>query len=373
MKNRDVLGVLDYFQPQNIKHGTLQDSTPRISFLMAEFFDLVEHPLELDEKETSTLEKCKDTYSIKVTESLASKRIFTSKEELGKVYVHALIDKKSFKIIGRSTSKYIFDVPADFHVPVSQATAELYGNIYKSIMSSDIEDLRHSAEDFNKRFYGGKKHFPFYPMSIITNIGLSDDKKFKEFLTKRSKMQHSIIVKHQESIPCRPKEAAIKAVERFVDSKFDPLAFLDRMFEEIPILKMEHIKRLYEQRVADNIKKKITFDRFRSFVPAAAYFMNSGPWYKTWIKFGLNPTKHQEMYRYQVLDSTFFKFGTQIFENPWIVEEIEKNADSFLNCDYNDKTGFLTSYGLLQIKKMLKIGQKCEEKQDNSMAFDVFD
>lgn len=339
---------------------------------MVEFFDLVQHPLELDEKTVSTLEKHKDAYSMQVTGGLGSKRVFASKEESRKVYLHVLIDNEGPRICGESTTVYVFGTPADFYVPVSEKTAKFYGDIYKNITSNRIEDLQQSAEAFYRRFYSNNEHFPFYPMPITTRIGLSDDKKLKEFLSEREKIQNSVVVRYEDKVPDAPNEAAFRAVGRFVDSDFNPLAFLEGVFAENPILRMEYIKKIYRQEISDPLKRKVAFDRFRFFVPAVAYFMNSGPWYKTWIRFGLDPKKKREMYRYQVLAFKVHGAAFQVFEDPWIVEEVEKNRDTFLRSDCSYKTGFLTRYGLAQIKRMLKKGHEREEENRN-IVFDVFD
>lgn len=336
-------------------------------------FDLIEHPLEISLHDTHLLVKHGDTYRMRITDAVHSKKIIATKLRPGRVFLHVEIDDGRPSIKGHAENVYRFDVPADFYVPVSPETARIYEDIYTGIVGSDIESMHKCAEDFVKRFYSDNVHLPVYPIPTVTRIGVSNDRKFCNLLVDRERCQNAVVVKHGEEAPAGPKEGVVEMVERFADDSFSPLAFLKEVFAEHPVLRMDCIRKMYHERLAPDCRKRLTFNRFRSFVPAVAYFMNSGPWYKTWIRFGVDPSKDRSMYRYQVLALGVQDTGTQVFEKPQLMAELERDPETFLSLEYNHRTGFLTPYGIALIKRLLKKKTCDEEECDGEEEFELYD
>lgn len=336
-------------------------------------FDLLEHPLVISVRDTCLLVKHGDTYYMRITDAVHSKKVVATKLRSECVFLHVEVDDGRPSIKGHADNMYRFDVPADFYVPVSPDAARIYGNIYTGIMGSNIEDMHKCAEDFVKRFYSDSVHLPVYPIPTVTRIRVSNDRKFCNLLVDREKCQNAIVVKHGNEAPAGPREGVVEMVEKFADDSFNPLVFLKMVFSEHPVLRMDCVRKVYYERLTPECRKILTFNRFRSFVPAVAYFMNSGPWYKTWIRFGVDPSKDRSMYRYQVLALGVQETGTQLFESPQLLEELERDPETFLSLKYNHRTGFLTPYGIALIKRLLKKKACDEEEHDGDEEFELFD
>lgn len=335
-------------------------------------FDLIEYPLEVSTCDMHRLDKHGDTYYMRIADAVYSKKVLAPRSGIGGVFLHVEVEDGCVCIRGCTENVYRFDVPADFYVPVSPETARVYEDIYTGIISSDIEDMHRCAESFARNFYSENVYLPVYPIPTITRIGVSDDRKFCNLLVERERCQHAVVVRHGEETPACPKEGVASMVERFANGSFNPLEFLRETFAEHPVLRMECLRRIYCERLASEHRKRLTFNRFRSFVPAVAYFMNSGPWYKTWIRFGVDPSRSGDMYRYQVIALRIQDTGTQLFENPKIVAELEKAPETFISDSCSHRTGFLTPYGIALIKRLLKRGLGDEESDDGA-EFELFD
>eukprot|EP00866_Antonospora_locustae_P002310 jgi/Antlo1/2310/586 len=336
-------------------------------------FDLLEHPLEVSVSDARFLVKHGDTYYMRIIDTIYSKKIIATKRSYGYMFLHVEVDEGRPSIKGRSENVFRFDVPADFYVPVSPETTKIYEDIYTGIVGGDIEDMYKCAEDFVKRFCNDSMHLPLYPIPTVTRISVSNDRKFCSLFVDRERNQNAITVKHGDKIPAGPKKGVVEMVERFADDSFSPIVFLNEVFAEHPVLRMDCIRKMYYERLAQECRKKLTFNRFRSFVPAVAYFMNSGPWYKTWIRFGVDPSKDRCMYRYQVLDLGVQDTGIQLFESPQLMVKLERDSETFISPNYSHKTGFLTPYGIALIKQLLKKKACDDEEQDDEDKFELFD
>lgn len=336
-------------------------------------FDLVEHPLGVNARDTSTLEKRSDKYTMRLSNKLSTKKISALRATTEFWYVHIEMEDGIVQVVGATVDVYIFGTPVDFYVPVAQDTGERCEQIYKNTMGDSVAEIYTCAEQFWRTFHTTETYFGFCPIPVTTQIGLTTDRSFKDFCGKEKKKGDAIVVKSGGKIPVKPKESALKAVEDFIDASFNPLDFLREVFARSPVLRMNCIKKMYEEEVSEEYKRRVKFNRFRFFVPAVAYYLNSGPWCKTWVRFGVDPAQDKGMYRYQVLSfDKSLDSGFQMFENPRILSEVEKNPDAFLTSEYTPRNGFLTQYGLMLIKKMLR-GHEVSDAEDNAGDFEVFD
>ena len=339
-----------------------------------ESFELIELPFEVREGDGLFPLKYGDLYVVEIADGAHTKKI-PSRLLRARKYLHIVADAENAMVCGASSDCYAFDVPADFYLPTAGEVVETYREVQSGISNGSLKDLFVYARRFLEKFREDRRSFPPYPMPIITKVGLCNDKKFKELLVERKKEKNAIVVRYGERTPETPRESAVRLAKHRSFGDCDPIGFLENAFAEHPIIRMGYIRKFYEENMEERHKHVLSFNKFRSLVPAVAYFMNSDPWYKTWIRFGTDPAADPEMYRYQVVGDSARCTGTQLFENPEIISLVKKNTDTFTSSKCHHKYGFLTPYGIAHIKKLMRGSRSGGARHDEEAhpEFEVFD
>lgn len=329
-------------------------------------FDLIIYPFDA---EGDTFKKTNAKYEKEIT---PTKSVTAHKSTKRKYFLHITIDDNNKPIIkGISKEFYDFDKPVDFFVPVSEETQTDLKKYKEIITNGTVNELNDLAFEINKHFIENKNEFPLYPVSnthpLSTTNAKSLEETGKEF---KKKSSYALIVRDLRSdMPAISDAPKLDEIEDVV--AFD---FINSLFLTHPCMKMSFIKRKIDE-FSQEKKSDLNFWRIRVYIPKISYFITSGPWAKTWVKYGIDPRAYREMYIYQTIYISSRKKPLQIFEFPHLIERIEKDSNKFLT-EFNEKNGFLTQYGVSQARKIMRDAESLENNSEfvgDDEDFDVYD
>ncbi|KAJ2399358.1 tau 95 subunit of transcription factor TFIIIC [Coemansia sp. RSA 2559] len=102
-----------------------------------------------------------------------------------------------------------------------------------------------------------------------------------------------IVIKYSSpTVPTEPKPVALLELDGI------PSALLDKIkgiLNEQPVVSRNAMSILAST-------SEIHGSRFNNVMASVAYLMETGPWRSCWIRFGYDPRKHEDAYKYQILD-----------------------------------------------------------------------
>eukprot|EP01080_Neovahlkampfia_damariscottae_P012188 gene12188-5775_t len=101
-----------------------------------------------------------------------------------------------------------------------------------------------------------------------------------------------------------PKEWKIPKSSKILES------IVKDLFEIRPIWTMKAMKA--------QMKSKEEIDKVKNILPGFGYYMSTGPWRTTWIKYGIDPRSNSQYAKYQIID---FRIPSEIRENMQIEKE----------------------------------------------------
>lgn len=326
--------------------------------------DIIEIPIKINE--SSQITKHEDTYVLKISNSLDSKRVIASKTPSKDVYFLLEISE-SVNIIAKTKNLYHFADPVDFILPGNSA---FYENFILNLLDND--------EDFDMP----RVFPPHYPTVTIRppifpfprfKLGCSsasrvhvekvkyDDKvptevpqKYVEYLAfnldklpritianekadnsqpqNPPKTKNLEILKSREIIDKIAKDWQLKENRKIISDEITKI--LKILFDERPIYRYVELKEKLEDLLDFTY---LSHYRVKMHIPMVAYFCISGPWKNQWIRYGYDPKKHMSAYIYQRLPIRIQKRGFVIHYSKEILEIIRNNAEIYLKdrCDYN--------------------------------------
>lgn len=344
---------------------------------MFQNFELVRYPFKVKNEADVILFRVENSFEMRFSRELfAAKVLATPLNNLSKTFIEIEINGKEARIISETKRIHDFQTPADFYTPANNASKAFYEKIHSAIIGNDINNLLNTAIEISEEI--NESGFPELPLPLTTASS-----HFENYETAIGKLENFpkipiVQVKHGDEIP---QDFPIQAmsllknhlsVEQFQAQQF----FYERFFQVTPITRFKTIAMDFE--MTDTLfKRKISLNVLKRCIGLHAYFVVSGPWRKSWIRFGYDPRLDQSNYRYQSIEMRSKRANFQIFQKPEIVAEIMKNKEWYLLRECDPVDGFVSK----ALKNFIiytidnagndKIDRKIEELHDSD--FEMFE
>lgn len=322
-------------------------------------FDLILFPFK---SKDNKFIKIDNRYETKLNCNVNSKTIFATPKKTTQTFFHIKIDKNKVEIIGKAAEIYDFVTPVDFMLPIRPETEEACKKLDKLLKSDNMETIDTYVLEFKKKYIKNKEPFPTYPVPQSQFVGFTSKKYLEregeENIIKKTRNK-TLVVKYKEIAP-------VKFEGRKEEGDAQIRQFIENIFKKHSGLRMEYIKKQFIEHNERN-GLSLSLDNLKIELPKFAYYIISGPWGKTWFKYGVDPKTEPEMYLYQTIYENNRKKPFQIFESADLVEVLKKEEDLSFRKVSDPKHGFLTPYGISKCRLFLK------ESFDKIKEFELFD
>lgn len=308
---------------------------------MASSFDWVEYPFRVKKKEDILLFRLENGFEMRFTRDVFSKRVASTPVELHKNVVEIEINGEDGRIVSEIKKLNRFITAADFYIPVSEEASNFYGSIHNSLISANIDTLIEKSIEVDK--YVLKHGFPEIPLPFA--VTGSHFENFESAMSKPDTFPKLPIARMRfgDPIPNTHPAVSFDILKNLLsDDQFGAQeSFYTSYFESNQISRFRFIARQYEAGGA-NFKQRISLNILKRCICLHAYFVISGPWRKSWIRFGVDPSADQEYYKYQLIEMRTKRANFQIFQRPEIIAEVEKNKSWYLHTECDPVDGFIS-------------------------------
>lgn len=344
---------------------------------MPQDFDLIRYPFKIKDKEEAILFRVDDSYEMRFTRDLFSKRVLSTASTVpSKVFIEIEIEDDTAKIISETKVIHDFRTPADFYVPINQNAADFYKKMHSALIDNDLNTILNMAAEISGNI--SENGFPELPLPLTTTFS-----HFENYETTIGRLESfpkipAKQIKYGEEVPCSVEERQVDLLKKYLSKEqFEAQdLFYKKYFEKTPITRFKTIAICYEEE-SSCLKNTISLNLLKRCIGLHAYFMISGPWRKCWVRFNYDPATDRENYKYQSVEMRSKHANFQVFQKPEIVAEITKNKDWYLlsTCDPID--GFISkalkNFIIYTIDNLpsKEIDKKIEELHDSD--FEIFE
>lgn len=303
---------------------------------------LIQYPFKIDREEDAILYRIDEDFEMRFTQELTSKRVSSSQKKSTRKYLELEIDdNNNIRIVKIYDKIHVFNQPADFYLPISEDSKFFYESLHSALIDGNLDNLSEKAKEIDKKVQ--KDGFPEFPLPLLTVSTHFENFEMATAKTDEAFFIPSIQIKFGDEIPQSTPNSTIETAENYLTlAQFKVQNDLyESFFESNKIARFKTIADYYETQDIQ-VKRIISLNIFKKCIPLHAYFMNSGPWRKCWVKMGYNPTSNKENYKFQVIEMRLKKISFQIFQKPEIIYEVSQNADWYLTEDCDPVDGFIS-------------------------------
>lgn len=292
-------------------------------------------------------------YELKISGTETSKRLSLDKKEQDGSMVTLILEKsgaRSYSIRGRARAVYEACALADFYLPHLEDSAPFYEQFHRAVLGSPIERLGDVAEELNQRTSPGgdlwARGIPYFPMPVLCTTDVFKYYNFKEFKSQHVKQKFLCKVSVDDPVPQEPAnpQKLQRRVEKKVGEHFQEVrAFVGALFAERPVWPIK----VLEKRAMRSLPSLLAGKRWSNIkhaLPLVAYSYSTGPWKKLWTRFGYDPRKDPESYKYQTYIWKNVTRAFALMDRRDVMEEIERRKDLLVNPSFERRRGFLTEH-----------------------------
>ncbi|KAJ1663353.1 tau 95 subunit of transcription factor TFIIIC [Coemansia sp. RSA 1813] len=216
------------------------------------------------------------------------------------------------EVVGIIDKTVRFRTLADFQF-ISPPSDPLW-KISEMLQSLDIEKIKEAGEEmlFESRIGTRDAYIPApfldrqgWPSQVPLSSHASDRHNTADESNTRTKLKRSAV----EDRNTRPFHGTvIRFSSPTIPTEPNPMAQCE--LKEIPQALLEKVKGILEEQpvVSRNAMSilvptaELNGLRLNIVMSTVSYLMENGPWRSCWIRFGYDPRKHEDAYKYQVLD-----------------------------------------------------------------------
>lgn len=261
----------------------------------------------------------------------------------------------------------------DFFLPFPESSVNFYMEMQK-YLSVPLEYKQDSWASEKIESIGD---IPFFPIPIISLAGVFKQYNFKEFGVSRKRVRLASRISIEDKILMAPKDALVEKIKNMIGQSFSEIVVcLQKAFKLHPIWSVAQIENECKKKYS-SIFKTCKWSMAKNALCVIGYTYTTGPWKKLWIRYGYDPRKDPDSFRYQVYVWKNISKAFMIRDNSEIFEKIISTPE-YRSKKFDSVQGFLTKQALTYIHgKMSQINmpeQKVNEADIlGDLVFDTLD
>ena len=307
---------------------------------MEKKYDLIQHPFNIEKQEDALLFRKDNNYEYRFTYEVFSKKIESTFHE-NKNFIEIEITNNSCEVISEIRGIHKFDTAADFFVPIPEESKAFYKEFHENLISSDLERVTQLSQRINE--YLENNTFPPLPVPVTSVVSHFENYNSTSSKSSQRDQITAIKIRYGDPIPLEPKANSRDLFKSICGEETYNVqdSFLSNFILNNPIFRFKQLEEEYKKQ-PENVKNSLKHSYLKKAITLHAYFCTLGPWNSCWVKFGYDPSKDQENYKFQTIKLKSNDPKIQLCDNEEIINEVEKNKDWYLfkNCD--SKNGFIS-------------------------------